>query len=117
MIHEMNLHETPFDLIIMGLKTIELRLNDEKRRIIDIGDHIRFTNTENHQKILVEVLEKHVFGTFKTLYEKLDLVACGYLIEELKEATADDMLIYYTLEQQHQFGVVGIKFRVIKEDF
>lgn len=117
MIHDMTLHAAPFELIISGLKTIELRLNDEKRRNVDIGNQIRFRNTENHQTILVEVLEKHVFDSFKTLYDKLDLVACGYLIEELKEATADDMLIYYTHNQQLQYGVVGIKFRLIKEDF
>ena len=38
--HEMRLHNEPFVLIKDGTKTIELRLNDEKRRQIKVGDYI-----------------------------------------------------------------------------
>ena len=34
MIHEMRLHNEPFTKIKLGKKTIELRLNDEKRKLI-----------------------------------------------------------------------------------
>lgn len=40
----MRLHNSPFKLIKNGTKTIELRLNDEKRKLIKVGDIIRFTN-------------------------------------------------------------------------
>ncbi|MBQ1852397.1 MAG: ASCH domain-containing protein, partial [Lachnospiraceae bacterium] len=38
----MQLQPEPFDLIKSGAKTIELRLYDEKRRKIRIGDEIVF---------------------------------------------------------------------------
>ena len=36
----MKLRQEPFDYIVKGIKTIELRLNDEKRKLINIGDKI-----------------------------------------------------------------------------
>lgn len=40
MTHNMKLHPGPFALIAQGNKTIELRLWDEKRRLIRMGDDI-----------------------------------------------------------------------------
>ena len=47
MLHEMTLFPKPYASISSGQKTIELRLYDEKRQSIHIGDQIRFTNTED----------------------------------------------------------------------
>ena len=45
--HNMNLSPVPFEMIKSGQKTIELRLNDEKRQRIKTGDTIIFSNTES----------------------------------------------------------------------
>lgn len=42
MLHEMRLLEEPFELIKAGKKIIEIRLNDEKRQKVSIGDEIVF---------------------------------------------------------------------------
>ena len=42
MIHEMKLNKEPFEKIRDGKKTIELRLNDEKRQRVRVGDSIVF---------------------------------------------------------------------------
>lgn len=47
MLHEMTLFPRPYASIASGQKTIELRLYDEKRQSIHIGNQIRFTNTED----------------------------------------------------------------------
>lgn len=44
MIHYMKLQNNPFIKIKNKTKTIEMRLNDEKRKKINIGDNIEFTN-------------------------------------------------------------------------
>ena len=55
--HEMTLFPRPYASIASGQKTIELRLYDEKRQSIQIGDQIRFTNTEDaSQTTLCEVV-------------------------------------------------------------
>ena len=46
MTHSMQLTPSPFQMIKEGTKTIELRLFDEKRRKIQIGDIIEFSNTD-----------------------------------------------------------------------
>ena len=44
MIHEMRLNNEPFNKIKEGTKTVELRLLDEKRKTLRVGDKIIFTN-------------------------------------------------------------------------
>ena len=43
MIHEMSLNPAPFEKIKNGEKSIEIRLYDEKRRGVKIGDIIIFS--------------------------------------------------------------------------
>lgn len=38
--HEMKLQPKYFEYILNGTKRIEIRLNDEKRQLINIGDEI-----------------------------------------------------------------------------
>ena len=106
--HEMRLNPAPFRMIKRGEKTIELRLYDEKRRKIAVGDTIVFTETETGERLAVTVTALHVFPSFYELYRALPLSDCGYTEAELETASPDDMLAYYSLERQRQYGVVGI---------
>jgi len=49
--HTMRLHNGPFQLIKSGTKTIELRLNDEKRSLIRENDTIEFENNTTIQRV------------------------------------------------------------------
>ena len=110
MLHQMNLHPAPFSLVESGLKTIELRLYDEKRRQIAVGDTILFTCTDDPARTLtVTVTALHRFPDFAALYAALPLERCGYRPEELASARPEDMNLYYTAEQQACYGVVGIE--------
>ena len=108
MTHFMHLNELPFAPIKSGQKTVELRLNDEKRRAIRVGDHILFNDS-----LEVEVLALHACPDFAGLYAAFPLSALGYLPEEEASATPDDMLAYYTSEQIKQYGALGIEIKVI----
>ena len=106
----MNLTPSPLEMIRDGKKTIELRLYDEKRKKIAIGDSIVFVNTEDPKDTLsVNVVDLYVFDTFDELYKKLSLLDCGYTEDDIKTASPDDMEKYYSKEKQKQYGVVGIK--------
>ncbi len=112
--HIMKLSPSPFQRIQSGKKTIELRLYDEKRKKIQIGDYIRFINTDNPSETLVaEVVNLFVFDSFAKLYRKLPLLECGYTEQNVKTASPKDMEEYYTKELQEQYGVVGIQIRLI----
>ena len=114
MLHEMTLFPKPYASIASGQKTIELRLYDEKRQSIQIGDQIRFSNSEDDSKsTLCEVVQLHIFKDFRELYENLPLLKCGYTSEDVVNAHPDDMLTYYSKEKQAQYGVVGIELKRI----
>ncbi|MDG3132853.1 RNA-binding protein [Streptococcus suis] len=100
MVHEMLLTPKPFEMMKSGQKTIELRLYDEKRRHIRIGDSIRFYCTENQaQTMEAQVLDLHIFNNFTQLYKELDLLSCGYTKRNVREAKPEDMEVYYSREQ------------------
>ena len=108
-IHCMHLQPVPFGLIRDGRKTIELRLYDEKRRKLQIGDRILFENTETFELLLVRVTGLRVFASFDALYQALPLEACGYTEADIDAASPSDMAVYYAREAQQRFGVVGIE--------
>ena len=113
MTHEMKLNPRPFSLMAEGKKTIELRLYDEKRQKIQIGDTLAFSNTEApEQSIVTTVVALHRFPDFEALYRELPLEKCGYATEEIATASPQDMEEYYTKQEQMRYGVVGIELVV-----
>ena len=108
-VHEMKLRPEPFEKIRRREKTIELRLFDEKRQQIKVGDRIVFTNTESGKELWVTVVKLHRFDTFAQLYEALPLMQCGYTAEDVDSASPKDMEVYYSVEEQEKYGVVGIE--------
>ena len=114
MTHEMHLFKEPFEMIKNGSKTIELRLYDEKRKLINVNDTIVFTSTENpDEKITAKVIALHVFDSFATLYKNLPLLKCGYTPETVTNASSADMDTFYSQSQQKKYGVLGIEILII----
>ena len=115
--HTMKLQTKPFESIANGSKTIELRLYDEKRQQVKVGDEIEFTElTEGKQKVLTRVVALHCFPSFAELYNALPLEKCGYSELEIANASPDDMNAYYPLEEQKQYGVVGIEIVLVRSN-
>ena len=114
--HRMKLNPSPFTMIKSGEKTIELRLNDEKRQKIKIGEEIEFENTDDSTQVLnAKVLNLHKFCSFEELYKSLPLLKCGYTSDDVCTAQPSDMERYYSAEQQKKYGVVGIELELLTE--
>lgn len=107
----MRLNEEPFRKIKSGSKTIEIRLNDEKRSKLQIGDIIEFENRMSKEKIQVKVINLHFFKSFEDLYKKFDKVSLGY--DEDDAAKASDMRKYYSKSDEEKYGVVGIEIMLL----
>ena len=110
-VHKMKLHDLPFNMIKNKTKTIELRLNDEKRRYINKGDLITFTNLSSGEEINCLVVDIRKYQSFNELYKHYDKVALGYTKDQ--EANPDDMLEYYSIDEIMKYGVVAIKIKLI----
>ena len=111
MLHEMKLQDDPFKKISDGTKTIEMRLYDEKRKKVKVGDLIEFTNVLNNEKLITRVINLYIYKDFDELYKNDDKVSIGY--NEGEEASPSDMSMYYSDEDIEKYGVVGIKIKKI----
>lgn len=112
--HVMNLTPAPMQEIRTGNKTIEVRLNDEKRKQISVGDTIKFINTEDSNDTLrVKVVDLFLFSSFAELYDNLPLLNCGYNEDNINTASPEDMEMYYSREKQNKYGVVGIEISLL----
>ena len=105
--YAMRLAPVPLRMIKSGAKTIEARLFDEKRQLIQLGDEIIFTSTED----FAESIEMRVIGllryrSFADMYQHNDPAKFG--------GTSTDELIegiraYYSHEDEQRYGVLGIE--------
>lgn len=109
---DMRLHEEPFNLIKNNIKTVEYRLNDEKRREIEIGDIITFyKRPEEIETIKAEVIELRYY---KDLLEMYTDTFNQYLYKDYstpQDAVEDTP--YYSNEEINMFGCVAIIFKKI----
>ena len=111
MLHNMKLKATPFEQISSGRKTIELRLNDEKRQAVQVGDFISFTCLDDLTKrIQTRVTALHHFATFAELFRSLPKEKLGYAANETPDPQIMDE--YYSREKQAQYGALGIELRL-----
>ena len=110
--HEMRLNNGPFELIKGGTKTIEIRLNDEKRSLIKEGDIIEFENIITKEKLKTKVIKLYKFDNFEELYKHFDKISLGYTEDEI--ADPKDMEQYYPQDKQEEYGVLGIEIKVLE---
>ena len=107
MLHQMKLNEKPFNSIKEATKKIELRLYDEKRSLIKIGDEIIFSKTTTlDEKLKVKVIGLLRFSTFKDLFKYVDYTLSGYSIN-LEDKLCEIHKIY-SFEEEAKNGVLAI---------
>ena len=108
---KMHLDDLYFNKVKFGTKTIEIRLNDQKRRELKAGDIIEFQNRKTKEVINCKVKNLYVYNNFEELYKKHDKISLGY--EENDIASPSDMRQFYSFEDTIKNGVVAIEIEVI----
>jgi ASC-1-like (ASCH) protein len=107
----MHLANSPFQLIKAGLKTVELRLMDEKRQGISIGDTIIFENREaEHDQFSVKIVDLYYAPTFEKLFTLFPIEKTGY---EKADVLLRKLATFYT-DGDNTDGVIGIEIELIK---
>lgn len=110
--HEMNLNPEPFESIYNKEKDIEMRLYDEKRRMLSIGDIIVFINNKTFIKVKAVVTNLYIYNDYYELYKNFEKTRLGYKKNEV--AHPSDMEEYYSKEKIEKYGVIGIEIKVLK---
>lgn len=109
--HNLQLATVPFETIRNGQKTIESRLYDDKRRLIDLGDTITFTNREDESQTLnTIVIGLHRYTTFSNMFSHNDPKKFGGESAEWLENQINE---FYSVDAQKETGVLGIEFELI----
>lgn len=109
MIHKMRLVDFAFKKILNKEKNIEIRLNDEKRRLIKIGDIIEFTHIDTGEILRVRVINLYKFKTFEELFNTFEHKRLG--LKETDDASI--MNNFYTKEELDKYGAIGIEIELI----
>ena len=108
---EMHLLPKPFEQIKNRKKQIEIRLYDEKRQQIRLGDAIAFSKLpDKTEQLTATVTGLSHFPTFRMLLEAFPTELFGF-----ENVTMEEMLeeIYeiYPCERERQWGVLGIHIK------
>ena len=111
--YEMKLQPKYYDFILNGTKRIEIRLNDEKRQQIRIGDTIRFLEeTDLNEFFEVKVIGLLKYNTFEEMFKDFDISVLAD-----KTMTKDELINvleqFYPKEKQDKYGVLGIRIELI----
>jgi len=110
-VHQMGLYGEYFKAIKEGRKTVEVRLNDEKRRKIKVGDTIEFIKVpEKDETLQVQVIEIRTYDTFQEMYEDIpfkDLDCEGWTMEAMINRTYE----IYSPKQEKEWGTLAITIK------
>ena len=107
----MNLWNDSFLSIKSSVKTVEMRLNDEKRSLVSSGDTIIFTNVDTKEEIIVRVIKTVVYKDFFELYCHYNKLEIGYREDEINDPL--DMYRYYSKEKIDKYGALAIEIKLI----
>ena len=111
--YNMKLLPQYFNYIKNGTKRLELRLNDEKRKDLEINDLIIFEKLSDDIEYLNTKVKKiYKYNNFKDLVNDFDI---EFIAD--KSITKDEILHtlneIYTTEQQDKYGVLAIEIELI----
>lgn len=105
-----HLHSDVFEIVKKGIKDIEVRVNDEKRRKLNVGDSLVFLKRPlEDEMIKFKVKSLEYYDNFKELVNHYDMKRI-YLEGYTKEMYLKEMERFYTEDEQKKYGVVAIIF-------
>lgn len=111
----MKLNPKYFEYMKNGTKRVEIRLNDEKRKDLKIGDEIIFQKEpELKEELYTQIVSLNIKRNFKELIEELDVSEYSDKSES-EGKFLNDLYKFYTKEQEEKYGVVGIQIKIRKE--
>ena len=111
--HIMKLQSKYYNFILNGTKRIEIRLFDEKRQQIKIGDTIKFLKEpELNESFNTKVVGLLRYNTFEDMFNDFNISVLSD-----KSMTKEELIgvleQIYTKEKQEKYGVLGIRIELI----
>lgn len=112
---EVHLHPEVFDIVSIGDKDVEIRVNDEKRRKLKVGDKLVFLKRPDEvQKIYATITNLVYFNNFSEVVDNYEMKRI-YLDKTTKDEYINLMKKFYSDEEVNKYGVVAIEFKKERE--
>ena len=111
---EIHLDSDIFDIVKNNSKNVEIRLNDSRRRKLNVGDTLIFLKRPNEDEELRGTVTKLVY------FNNFTEVVNDYPIKRLhldnysKEDFINLLGRFYSEEEVNKYGVVAIEFELVK---
>jgi ASC-1-like (ASCH) protein len=116
MLYQMKLHEESFGRVQSGQKTLELRVFDEKRQRLNLGDRVEFANAADlSQTVRTEIVGLLRYNALSDLIDDMPAAYLGFEENE-KRYIKESMFEIYTPEEEKQYGVLGIRIRLAEKE-
>ena len=110
-----HLHPEIFDIVLQGTKDVEIRVNDEKRRALKVGDTLIFVKRPGEQEKLKTTVKNLVyFSSFEEVLDAYDMERF-YLEGTSHEEYLQLMKQFYSEEEVDKNGIVAIEFEQVME--
>lgn len=107
---EFHLNNDIFKIVKSGTKHIEVRLNDDKRKKLKVGDDLVFLNQSNEDKKINAIIKGlKYFSSFEDLvdYYRIDEI---YKEDSSKEEFLKIINKFYSNAEVKKYGIVAIDF-------
>ena len=109
--HKMKVQTKYYNLLKSGKKVVELRLFDEKRQQIKIGDEIVFSNlSDTNDSFVARVINLYRAESFDKLCQIITPAQAGFTS---KEELITVLQEFYPPDSQQKYGVLGIEIQKI----
>ena len=110
--HNIKLQPKYYNFMLKGTKRIELRLFDEKRKLINLGDTLKILKEPDLKESFdTKVVGLLRYNSFEEMFKDFDI---SILADSsiTKEELLEDLEQFYTKEKQQQYGVLGIRIEI-----
>lgn len=105
-LHHMHVQENYYNQLKSGLKTVELRVNDEKRQSIKVGDTVIFKPQGFAQDALKMEVKNCIYApSFDELLKQINEDALGS-VSKIEQLVALNK--FYEPEEVKVYGVLGM---------
>ena len=112
---EMTLRSPYFEGVAEGTKTVEMRLFDEKRRSLAVGDTVVFRAVEDLRRaVTARIVSLTVYPDFTALARAHDPVSLGFP-GKTPEEIGEGMRVFYSDGEIRTWGVLAIGLQRLTE--
>lgn len=108
--HVMKLNDIPFDATKARKKVIEVRLNDERRGQIQVGDVLEFHRVSNNEILSVSVSAIRKYKSLQELTRLEDISKTGGIYRD-RHDWINAINSYYSTSDQDKYGLLSIEMQ------